>query len=216
VLVANDNRCCTLIRSVDTGAVRFRQFGVPTNATQEADRAVAVGFAEFTTGGKLALQTTRQEVDAFNLNYSSMMLPTTVSGIPTDLLEYYDVDAKYTLPPITTGLGNTMRYLVERLCTTSGKVSQSNCVLASASQSSGTVRGNVTSDRFIDCRFVPDYGASGWSTQYAKFHANHFFHLKVFMKRSIMSKLQKFLTTNLALAIALSPLGNILMPPLRR
>lgn len=100
-----------LIRSTDTAQLISGNLAIKRDMTHESEQAVAAAIAQFS--GTLVSETTRWN-DASSANYFSAALAST-NGIPTILLK----DAT-TSETAAYNTGVTYRYVIDRMCPTSG------------------------------------------------------------------------------------------------
>jgi Tfp pilus assembly protein PilX len=155
VLVAMTLASIALIRSVDTATIGAGNIAFKQSAVQASERAVATALAQFdattTPPGFLAF-VANGTVDQVALNYRASMQATDPNGngIPTILTDTSNFDAVY--PPgnrVSTATNETVRYVIERLCTESGQTKELTCIAtnlapAGGSQPPSNTPGSVT------------------------------------------------------------------------
>lgn len=130
VLVSTLLAVIGLMRSVDTsnliaGALTFKQ-----GAVQEAERAYSVAKANIPYG-------TAANTDSSGVGYyaSVQSADTTRTDLPASMVGS-SPSIGVTLPAGTTG--NTVRYVIERLCRVNGAASKDSCVVPTAYIAGGT------------------------------------------------------------------------------
>jgi type IV pilus assembly protein PilX len=111
-----------LVRSFNTTLFTAGNVAFKRDLQNQGERAVAVALAAVAGTGPLVTPDARSQNRPAN-NYSATILPTNAQGIPTALLlSATDFDAAWTAPavPTTTGQGVTIRYVIDRLCDSTG------------------------------------------------------------------------------------------------
>lgn len=113
----------------------------------QSERAVDQVMTAFRPGGSLNTPTSRM-ANAPGSNYSATMLPSNTQGIPNALaLSDADFVAAYTAADLKSEDGSvTIRYVVDRLCTTTGDetaLGAAGCVLAENPTPAGTSSSNL-------------------------------------------------------------------------
>ncbi|MGH8729016.1 MAG: pilus assembly PilX family protein [Burkholderiales bacterium] len=134
VLVAMSLAAVALTRSVDTGAVVAGNLAFKQGALQETNLGVEAAVAAL-SGPLAGVGATNNDVAA--QNYYATTQQSDTRGIPTALTNL----AAPATPGAATGFaneihdgtagktatGNTIRYVVDRMCTTAGAASAANC-----------------------------------------------------------------------------------------
>ena len=130
-----------LIRSMSASMSIAGAFGIKRDMANQAANALAQVRTAMTTGA-LASDTARG-ADNLAANYFASIQPTTAEGIPTRLI-VSDTDftsAGFTTPPTVNGI--TVRYLVDRLCSSTGPASSGNCMIGSTPVPLGASAGDL-------------------------------------------------------------------------
>ncbi len=138
-----------LVRSSLNTSLAAGDIGFKRDLQMQAGRGIQAAENEFKSGGALASATTLDS-DLASANYSSTMLPSGPNGIPTMLLndsawtmtgaDISDATAPITDPVThkTVATGITIRYVIDRLCTSSGAITDpSQCVISQLGQDKG-------------------------------------------------------------------------------
>jgi type IV pilus assembly protein PilX len=114
----------TLMRSVDATTAITGNVGLAQNATLGVDAAVEHAIAALFERVTISDLTADDETQSY---YASRQTQEDARGIPYRLqqLANYADDARI----VDAGNGNVARYLIERMCTTSGPVTPEGCVL---------------------------------------------------------------------------------------
>lgn len=123
-----------MARSFNSALFTAGNIGFKRDLQNESEQAVAVAMTAFRTGGPLSTSERRKSNLPAN-NYSATMLPSNAQGIPTAL-----VDASFGTAPNLTFAGGTMRYLIDRLCSTTGNetsLTPADCVLSNTPRPTG-------------------------------------------------------------------------------
>ncbi|HEY4080187.1 MAG TPA: hypothetical protein VGM81_05780 [Burkholderiaceae bacterium] len=134
-----------MVRSMNSALVAAGNYGFKRDMANQGVRALATVQTLMKTGA-LATDVVRQTSNPA-LNYSATQLATTPEGIPTALLSDAAFAAVASGADIAQAdMGITVRYVVDRLCTTTGPVNADACVLGTAPPAAGgsgtTVRGD--------------------------------------------------------------------------
>lgn len=111
-----------LVRSFNTTLFTAGNVAFKRDLQNQGERAVTVVLAAVGASGPLGTPVARSLNRPGN-NYSATILPTNAQGIPnTLLLSVADFDAAWTAPAIPTpaGQGVTIRYVIDRLCDSTG------------------------------------------------------------------------------------------------
>ena len=110
-----------LVRSFNSSLFTAGNIGFKRDLQNQSERAVDVVLNEFRTGGNLASPSARESNKPAH-NYSATMLPVNAQGIPDALQN----NTTFSLVGSTgkdipvTGMNVTVRYVVDRLCATTG------------------------------------------------------------------------------------------------
>jgi len=121
-----------LIRSTDTSLLIAGQIGFKRDVANQAERTFPVIRAIFDSGN-LSDVTTREQ-DAPSSNYFATIQPSNASGIPNQLLGS-SFGTSNAIKDDTAKI--TIRYLIDRMCISTGPVTFSNCTTASSSSDIG-------------------------------------------------------------------------------
>jgi type IV pilus assembly protein PilX len=111
-----------LVRSFNTTLFTAGNVAFKRDLQNQGERAVTVVLAAVGASGPLGTPVARSLNRPGN-NYSATILPTNAQGIPnTLLLSARDFDAAWTAAAIPTpaGQGVTIRYVIDRLCDSTG------------------------------------------------------------------------------------------------
>ncbi|QWT20693.1 hypothetical protein KPL74_01480 [Bacillus sp. NP157] len=141
VLVATLLAAMALMRSVDTAtaiasSVTFRQA-----AFQEAERA----YTDIRTNLDSTFAPPISDTDAPSKGYYASLQPhTSVRPEIPDVLVNLTAGKIVTMAPLSTG-GNTVSYVVERLCPAAGAASLNTCIVPGTAIGGGT-SSNLTTD----------------------------------------------------------------------
>ena len=133
-LVAMTLAGIALVRSVDTGNIIAGNVAFKQAALQEADRGVEAGYDALNGTTPIA----NRDVDDPALNYyaSIQQEDPNRAGVPS-LLSV----ASPAIPPgisiTNSATGNTIYYVIERLCSAAGAASSANCVLSGGGKAAG-------------------------------------------------------------------------------
>ncbi len=148
-----------LIRSFDTSLSMAGNLAFKRDLVNQGERGMAKAITLFNTGA-LATTAARQANSLAN-NYSAITLATDSHGIPLALLN----NTTFTTTLGMTGAdisdsstGVTIRYVIDRLCTTTGAFSLTNCV---AFKSTASLGGSSTlASSKVGQEFQPVYRVS--------------------------------------------------------
>jgi type IV pilus assembly protein PilX len=120
-----------LMRSMNTSLFTAGNFGFKRDLTNQGERAMALVLTTV-QGGALISEAAR-EASTTASNYSASILPTNGEGLPLALLS----DAAFAAVGVSgndiaaADMGVTVRYVIDRLCTTTGPGSADACAVAS-------------------------------------------------------------------------------------
>jgi type IV pilus assembly protein PilX len=119
-----------------TGNIAFKEW-----AMQASERAVgrAVSALDPAANGLLTIGD-NAEADQPSVNYRASIQAADARGIPTILLDTAAFDAAFPAATarVALGSGETMRYLIERLCTTAGPADDARCFAEANSERGGS------------------------------------------------------------------------------
>lgn len=134
VLVVMLISAAALMRSFDVSLTSAGNLAFKRDLAQQSEQAAETILARFRPSGALVGNTAR-EANAPTLNYSATVLASNPQGIPNALLANdATFTGTWTGADIDAGQGITLRYMVDRLCTTGGTGSETpdNCTVAGA------------------------------------------------------------------------------------
>lgn len=138
VLAAMGLAVVGLMRTVDASTIATNNLAFKDWAAHAAELGVARAAGDF-TAGPLAT-TAALEADLVAANYAAAALPVDAQGVPQVLLNSSGFDSAY--PSATTRIvfptGETVRYLIERLCAQPGPASEASCLTTSTSERGGS------------------------------------------------------------------------------
>jgi type IV pilus assembly protein PilX len=132
VLVAMTLASIALLRSVDTATIGAGNLAFKQSAAQAAERSVAAAFTAFdpnTSPPGFFTTVANTQTDQTTYNYRATMLPTDARGIPNVLLDLATFDSTYTntANKIITTTGETLRFVIDRLCVQPGPADELYC-----------------------------------------------------------------------------------------
>jgi len=132
-----------LVRSMNSSMVSAGNLAFHRDLVNQGEQAVSNVITEFKTGAAPLLGQTTADLPA--ANYVSTTLPTNAQGVPNVLLNDPAFAAVATpandIPGATPDV--TIRYVIDRLCTTTGIPSSTDCVQSSALPTGGTHNRNT-------------------------------------------------------------------------
>jgi type IV pilus assembly protein PilX len=137
-----------IVRSLNASLFTAGNYGFKRDLANQGERAARSVINLFNTGA-LAAADTRRDSNV-PLNYSAVMLATNAQGIPAALLAD---DATFAAIGSTandikvTGMGVTIRYVVDRMCVSTGAPDPKKCILATAGEEAGTSGSDLFSGR---------------------------------------------------------------------
>jgi type IV pilus assembly protein PilX len=151
-----------MVRSMNTTLTSAGNLGFKRDLTNQGERAVALVLTALQTGA-LASATTRNS-NLVSANYSASILATNAQGLPTALVQ----DSAFSAVGSSSNdiaiaeQGVTVRYLVDRLCTTSGTAEVDRCTMAdpllptgaSASELGGAEFGSIGGSGAIGAQVI--------------------------------------------------------------
>lgn len=118
-----------LIRSTDTSLLVAGHLGFKRDLTNQAERTFPV-IKNIFKAGTLSTSSTRSS-DLVTSNYYASIQPSDKNGIPNVLLDTSTFDSTFTGNNIVdTTAKITIRYLIDRMCLTTGAVSAASCSLS--------------------------------------------------------------------------------------
>lgn len=131
-----------LVRSMNSSLTSAGNLAFHRDLVNQGEQAVSNVITEFKTGAAPLLGQTTADLPA--ANYVSTTLPTNAQGVPTVLLDnaaFALVAQSADIPGATPDV--TIRYVIDRLCTTTGIASSTDCVQSSALPTGGTHNRNT-------------------------------------------------------------------------
>jgi type IV pilus assembly protein PilX len=132
-----------LVRSFDTSLSMAGNIAFKRDLVNQGERAMTKAIAQFKSAGALATSSAR-EANFAGSNYYATRLASDSHGIPTMLIR----DSLFvgTAGDITdTNTNVTIRYVIDRLCDSTGAFSSSTCVSVKLTNSQGGSSWNATS-----------------------------------------------------------------------
>jgi type IV pilus assembly protein PilX len=131
-----------MIRSMNTQLFNAGNLGLKRDLANQAERATAVVLQALGGTGALSLDVTRQQHAVAN-NYSATLLPSNAQGFPQALIEDASFGAVATAAnDITdTAQGITVRYVLDRMCASTGEANTTHCTI-NTTGSSGSGNGS--------------------------------------------------------------------------
>ena len=153
-----------LMRSVDASTAVTGNIGLSQGATLATDAAVEHAIAALFERRLIADVTSDDESQSY---YASRQAQEDPRGVPFALqkLSNYAADARV----IDGGAGNSVRYMIERMCTTAGPATRDTCILTPAADTAipGTVASPEPAPVPLFRQTIRVDGAAG-TTQYAQ------------------------------------------------
>lgn len=129
-----------LVRSMNTSLFSAGNLAFRRDLVNQGEQASSVVLALFKTGGALVSSSTTM-ADQIANNYKATMLPVNAQGVPNVLLNDANFSAVGTASnDIVTGAAGDVkvRYVIDRLCSSTGAASSLLCVQSSAAPTGGT------------------------------------------------------------------------------
>jgi hypothetical protein len=126
-----------MVRSMSTAQFSIGNLGFKRDMANQGERAMERVIAEFNTGGLASALARESNLPASN--YSAVMLTNNAQGLPVALL----TDAGFAAvgvsgKDITTDVGVTIRYVIDRMSTAAGPCGPDTCVMATQSIPGGS------------------------------------------------------------------------------
>jgi type IV pilus assembly protein PilX len=131
-----------VLRSVNSSLLSAGNLAFHRDLVNQAEQAVSTVMTEFKTNGPPLGGATTADLPA--ANYVSTALPTNAQGVPLVLLDNTAFAAVATagdLPGATSDV--TIRYIIDRLCTSTGTANIINCVQSTGLPTGGTANHNT-------------------------------------------------------------------------
>ena len=125
-----------MVRSISTSLFTAGNYGFKRDLANQGERTMSTVVALFSTG---ALNTAAaREASAVANNYSAVILNSNARGIPETLLATDALFAGNTANDISVpNQGVTIRYVIDRLCTSAGSVDSARCALGTVGEAAG-------------------------------------------------------------------------------
>jgi type IV pilus assembly protein PilX len=119
-----------MVRSMNNSMFSAGNLGFKRDMANQMERAVDAVSREL-SGGTLATETTRQ-ASVTASNYSATLLASNAQGIPTALLSdtAFAGVANSSNDITVSGQGITVRYVIDRMCASSGAADSTHCTMA--------------------------------------------------------------------------------------
>jgi len=132
-----------LMRSMNTALVGSGNLAFRRDLVNQGEYAVSQVMAEFQTGDLSTSASTLNNVPADN--YSATMLTSNAEGVPTALLQNTLPSAVGTHADLTGPTSDILiRYVIDRLCSSTGTPTGALCVQSSAAPTGGTAGNTAT------------------------------------------------------------------------
>ncbi|MCE4552830.1 hypothetical protein [Pelomonas cellulosilytica] len=117
-------------RSLSSSQFTLGNIGFKRDITNQGERALQEAMNAVRAGGLLATETVRND-NVMAANYSATLLPTNAQGIPIALM----TDAEFAKVASASDrkvadMGVTIRYVIDRMATTTGPCTPGTCVMA--------------------------------------------------------------------------------------
>ncbi|SDW83684.1 hypothetical protein SAMN05518669_102393 [Variovorax sp. YR634] len=125
-----------VVRSMHTSLSTAGNLAFRRDLVNQGERAVSAVLAKFATSGTLATATTDVPAE----NFKATKLDTNAQGVPKALLDdtAFGVVGKASNDITDAAAQVSIRYVIDRLCTSSGTATSTGCVQSSAAPSGGT------------------------------------------------------------------------------
>lgn len=154
-LVVMSLAAVALVRSVDTSTLVAGNLAFKQAATSSADAGVeaAVPWLKTTETAQVPKDPWMDATHAFNVDapangyYSSITLPAdlTADSTWTSAASRPGTGANFDANGLDSTTGNTVRYIIQRVCRTPNQVlSSANCLFSDASEDNGSKRGRLS------------------------------------------------------------------------
>jgi type IV pilus assembly protein PilX len=127
VLAAMSLAAVALVRTVDTTTMLARNISFKRDALNRTDIAIDAGLQNFRAGAQFAAGANTMADDA-SRNYSAVLLPSDPDGIP-QIIKSSTFSTTWTANPVSTELGMSAVYLIERLCSKPETSTVKNCLV---------------------------------------------------------------------------------------
>lgn len=126
-------------RSINSSQFAIGNIGFKRDLTHQGERALQIALDAVRTGGALATLSTRN-TDLVAANYKATLLPTNAQGIPNALLSDTEFATVGTSARDITvdDMQIKIRYVIDRVATSTGSCSTSTCTLANQSVFGGS------------------------------------------------------------------------------
>jgi hypothetical protein len=127
-----------MVRSMNTAMFNAGNLGFKRDLANQAERAMAVALDLMQTGA-LATEAARQASDSTR-NYSANLLAVNAQGVPLALIDgtQFSNAGQASNDIVVSGQALTIRYVIDRLCSTTGAADPSRCVMAENAVPSGS------------------------------------------------------------------------------
>ena len=128
-----------MVRSMNSSLFSAGNLGFKRDLTNQAERAAALVMDAIDTGA-LSTEAARQQPNTA-LNYSATILPTNGQGIPNVLItdSTFNTVGASSNDITVADQAVVMRYVVDRLCTSTGVAEVTNCMLSDPGPSNAVV-----------------------------------------------------------------------------
>lgn len=125
-----------VMRSMNSSLFSAGNLAFRRDLVNQGEQAISTALVQFKTGGVLANDTS----DLVTANYKATMLPTNAQGVPTALLDNTQFAAVGQASNDLTGATSDVkiRYVIDRLCTSTGVATSNGCVQSASAPTGGT------------------------------------------------------------------------------
>jgi type IV pilus assembly protein PilX len=156
VMVALSIAGIALVRSVDTGLsitgnLGFRQASIPPS-TWAVENAISAMF-EKKTIADLEKDKTDQNYYAYRFEVKNNLKPEDKGGVPYDLQGATPSNYPSTFVKENDAAGNTIRYVIERMCLDAGPATAANCDMSPPKKSEATTAMELVKPELIRVPF---------------------------------------------------------------
>jgi type IV pilus assembly protein PilX len=127
-----------MIRSMNTSLFNAGNLGFKRDLTNQGERATAIVLDRLGGAGALSTEAARRATSPGN-NYSAILLPNNAQGMPQALTSdaLFAAAASAGNDIVDTAQGITVRYVLDRMCTSEGVADASRCTMSDAGLSDG-------------------------------------------------------------------------------
>ena len=141
-----------VIRSSDTAIGGTGNLSFKSAAVQAAERGIALAVRQFDPGAAGPLSASAStELDLLPANYRASLTTTDRRGIPNVLLNATAFDAAFpnAANRLTLATGETVRFMIDRMCRAPGAADESNCITETNSERGGSIPRRKTGGELV-------------------------------------------------------------------